>query len=63
MSWWEKLYNKINIRRWARFEILAEILNKKKHTIQIYFSRNNLDIEDPNHIRKYIQENMKIKIV
>lgn len=56
------LYNKWNIIKGARYTFLAEIVNKKKHTIQIFFSRNDLDINNPLDVKKYISNNLKITL-
>lgn len=53
------LYNKKNIVRGARYELLSELVNKKKHTIQIYFSRNELDIENINDVKHFLKINQK----
>ena len=53
------LYNKKNFVRWARYEMLSELINKKKHTIQIYFSRKKLDIDNIVHVKEYLINNLK----
>jgi len=53
------LYNKKNMVRWARFELVAELVDKKKHTVQIFFSRNKIDIENTLDVRKYLDKNIK----
>lgn len=56
------LYNKKNIIRGARFELLSELVNKKKHTMQIYFSRNSMNIEDIKDVKKYLKNNLTIDL-
>ena len=53
------LYNKKNLVRGARYELISELIRKKKHTIQVYFSRNNLDIENISDVRKFLTNNYK----
>ena len=56
------LYNKSNIVRWARYDMLAELVNKRKHTIQIFFSRNKLNIENNEDVKKYLNDNLSINL-
>jgi hypothetical protein len=56
------LYNKTNIIRGARFEFLSELVNKKKHTIQIFFSRKKLNIENENDVKLYLKDNLIIDL-
>ncbi len=53
------LYNKKNLVRGARYELISELIRKKKHTIQVYFSRNNLDIENISDLREFLANNYK----
>jgi len=45
-----------NIRRWARLLLLAEILWRKKETIQMYFHRNWLDVTNKEDVKTYINK-------
>lgn len=56
------LYNKKNITRGARFELISELVKKKKHTIQIFFSRNNLDVQNIEDVKMYLKKNLAIDL-
>ncbi len=41
---------------WAKYELLAWITWKKQKSVRTYFSRNELNIFEPEDIKKYLRK-------
>jgi len=50
------MYNPRNLERSARFQLLADKTGKKKSTIQVYFSRNNMNVMNIDDVIAYEQK-------
>jgi len=52
-------YNPINLKRGARLEMLWELTKKPKTTVQVYFSRNKMNILEIDDVNKYLKKYWK----
>lgn len=45
-----------NIRKSARYNLIAELTKKKKETVKMFFFRNKLNISNEDDVKKYLKK-------
>jgi hypothetical protein len=50
------MYNKKNIIKSVRYDVLSEMTLKKKNTIKIFFSRHKLDVSKRQDFISYLNK-------